>query len=105
MLTLAYVEEPVIARKIVVQVKARSSVGKSDVPDVHDMLDRHDADGMLLVAYPIWSNDLFNHLETLATKGKWIGRWGRSQIEARLRRNPFIAEQFRDIVVERANGA
>lgn len=105
MLTEAEAQRPAVARKIVVQVKARSrSVGKSDMQDVRDMLDRHDANGILLVADPIWSNDLFNYLETLAKKGVWIGLWGRPQVEARLRRNPFIADQFRDIVVERAGG-
>ncbi len=95
--------EPVVARKIVVQVKARKrSVGKADVQDVRDMLDRHEADGILLVADPIWSNDLYNYLETLAKMGYWIGLWGRSELEDRLRRHPFIATQFRDIVSEQA---
>ena len=102
MLTQAGAEQPVVARKIVVQVKARGrSVGKSDVQDVRDMRDRHGANGMLLVADPIWSNDLFNYLETLARKGVWIGLWGRAQIEEKLRRNPFVAGQFTDIVLER----
>jgi Restriction endonuclease len=94
--------EPVFARKIVVQVKTRNrTVGKSDVQDVRDMLERHDAEGLLLVADPVWSNDLFNYLETLARKGAWIGLWGRADIEARLRRHPFIASQFTDVVLQR----
>lgn len=97
-------ETPAAPRKIIVQVKARKrSVGKSDVTDIRDMLDRHEADGVLLVADPIWSNDLYNYFETLAAKGYWIGLWARSDLEDRLRKNPFVAHRFIDIVKQSAS--
>lgn len=96
-------ETPAAPRKIIVQVKARKrSVGKSDVKDVRDMLERHGADGILLVADPIWSNDLYNYFETLAAKGCWIGLWARSDLEDRLRKHPSIAKRFSDLVTERS---
>lgn len=104
MLTEEQSRMPAVPRKIVVQVKARKrSVAKSDVQDVRDMLDRHQADGILLVADPVWSNDLYNYLETLAARGYWICLWGRPDLEERLRRHPFIASQFSDMVAQRPN--
>jgi hypothetical protein len=86
-------------RKIIVQVKSRGrSVGKSDVRDIRDMLDRHEADGILLVAHPVWSNDLFNYLENLAARDFWVGLWSQADLEERLRRHPYIARRFKDIV-------
>lgn len=94
-------ENAVQTRKIVVQAKVRSrTVGKSDVQDVRDTLERHGAGGFLLIAHPRWSNDLFNYLETLATKGAWVDIWGPSQLEERLRRRPHIARRFPDLVTE-----
>lgn len=88
-------------RRIVIQVKSRGkTVGKTDVRDVRDTIDRHEADGFLLVAYPGWSNDLFNYLEGLAKKGPWVSLWGPLQIEERLRRRPHICKRFCDLVTE-----
>jgi hypothetical protein len=102
-LTEAQSETPAIPRRVIVQVKARkNSVGKSDVKDVRDMLERHSAEGILLVADPIWSNDLYNYFETLAAKGCWIGLWARSDLEDRLRKHPYVANRFSDLVKERS---
>lgn len=98
-LTGAQAADPVETRKILVQVKVRSkTVGKSDVRDVRDTLERHDANGFLLVTHPAWSNDLFNYLESLASKGLWVNLWGPLQLEERLRRRPAVARRFADLV-------
>jgi hypothetical protein len=94
-------DHAVQTRKIVVQAKVRSrTVGKSDVQDVRDTVERHEAGGFLLIAHPRWSNDLFNYLETLATKGVWVDIWGPPQLEERLRRRLHIARRFSDLVTE-----
>lgn len=86
-------------RKIIVQVKTRKkTVGKADVQDVRDTIDRHEASGFLLVASPGWSNDLFNYLESLAKRGYWIDLWGPRDLEQRLRARPYIAERFSDVI-------
>lgn len=92
-------ETAVRRRKVIVQVKSRKkTVGKSDVQDVRDTIERHNADGFLLVAHPGWSNDLFNYCEGLARKGIWVDVWGPSHLEERLRARPYIAERFADLV-------
>lgn len=92
-------ETAVGRRKIIVQVKSRKkTVGKTDVQDVRDTIERHDADGFLLVAHPGWSNDLFNYLEGLAKTGYWVDLWGPRDLEDRLRARPYIAERFPDLV-------
>lgn len=97
----AEAKRPAHSRKIVIQAKVRGkTVGKGDVRDVRDTLERHDAEGFLLVAHPGWSNDLFNYLESLAAKGPWVNVWGPSQIEERLRKRPHIAKAFQDLVTE-----
>lgn len=88
-------------RRVIVQAKVRSkTVGKADVRDVRDTLDRHDAEGFLLVVHPVWSNDLYNYLETLARKKIWVHIWGHTEIAVRLRRVPHVAKRFADIVTE-----
>jgi hypothetical protein len=92
---------PARTRRIVVQVKSRGkTVGKTDVRDVRDTIERHEADGFLLVSHPGWSNDLFNYLEGLAKKGPWVDLWGPAQLEERLRRRPHICKRFPDVLQE-----
>nr|WP_246787393.1 restriction endonuclease [Rhizobium leguminosarum] len=92
-------ETAVRKRKVVIQVKSRKkSVGKSDVRDVRDTIERHDADGFFLVAHPGWSNDLFNYCESLARRGIWVDLWGPMHMEQRLRARPYIAQRFADVV-------
>ena len=93
-------DQPLHLRKLVVQVKARRgrSVGKSDVPDVRDTLERHGADGFFLAAVPGPSGTLIRFLETLPGQGYWVDWWSRVEIEERLRRRPHIAARFSDVV-------
>jgi hypothetical protein len=103
-LTEDQAEQPIQMRKILVQVKVRSrTVGKGDVQDVRDTLERHSADGFLLVTHPGWSNDLFNYCETLASQGYWVNLFGPSQLEERLRRRVYVANRFPDLVTRVPN--
>lgn len=93
------VPPPVRLRRVVVQVKTRTkSVSKADVTDVRDTVEHHSADGFLLIAYPGWTSGLFDYLEALSAKGIWVDCWGRSQLEERLRRTPYVAQRFPDLV-------
>lgn len=88
-------------RKIVVQVKSRKkSVGTSDVTNIRDTIEDHEADGYLLVAYPIWSAPLFDRLEKLA-KGYWVDVWGKAQLESKLRMRLHLLPRFKDVVQKR----
>ena len=92
-------ERAVHSRTLVVQVKTRrGTVGKSDVRDVRDTLERHRAKGFFLAAMPRLSSSLIGYLETLPEQGYWVDWWSRVEIEDRLRRRPYIAARFRDVV-------
>lgn len=102
-LTAEQAANPVISRKVLVQVKTRKkTVGKTDITDVRDTLDRHEAEGILIVVSPGWSNDLYNYCERLAEKGVWVDLWARPELEIRLARAPHIAKRFTDIVWARS---
>jgi len=92
-------EAPFAPRDVIVQVKTRQrTVGKADVRDVRDTLERHGVSGFFLIAFPNISNDLLNYLGTLRSQGYWTDWWTRQQLEDRLRRNPHIAQLFSDLV-------
>lgn len=96
---LGDVETPFLRRMVVVQVKTRSrTIGKADVRDVRDTLDRHQAHGYFLVGFPNISNDLVNYLGTLRSQGYWVDWWTRQQLDDRIRRRPHIAALFPDLV-------
>lgn len=84
---------------ILAQVKSRNrTIGKGDVRDVRDTIERHAASGFLLIGYPQLSGDLINYLETLRQRGESIEWWTRKQLEERLRKNLNIAARFPDVV-------
>lgn len=90
---------PASARNIVVQVKAhRPSVGKAKVIDIRDTIERHQAEGYFLVAFPQPTNSLVEHLLALARRGVWTNWWDRAQIESRLRKNLDLLARFSDLV-------
>lgn len=92
-------ENPFQLRDIVVQCKTRNrTIGKADVRDVRDTLDRHAAQGFLLVAYPRVSNDLSNYIVSLRNQGYWTDYWTQQELEDRLRRHPHIVNLFSDLV-------
>lgn len=92
-------DPPFRPRRVLVQVKAsRSSVGKSKVRDIRDTLERYDADGYFLVAFPQPARSLVEHLELLPQNGMWCDWWDRAQIETRLRKHVELCSRFDDLV-------
>lgn len=88
-------------KRILVQVKFRNrpSVGKGDVRDIRDTLERHDASGFLLIAYPRVSAPLVGHLDGLGKQKKFLVRWWeKSNLEDRLRRHPDIARRYPKLI-------
>lgn len=90
---------PVQRRRIVVQCKAWSkNIGKNDVPSIRDTLDRHDADGMLIVVSKSIARSLFEHMLALRRKGIWADYWDKAQIEDFLDETPDLVNKYPDIV-------
>lgn len=85
--------------RFIAQVKSRSkTIGKSDVQDIRDTLEHHEAEGFLLIAFPRISAALVNHLDKLGktkTRAEW---WESRDIEERLRRHPDIAKRYPKLV-------
>lgn len=93
------VSSPARALNVVVQVKALNpSVGKSRVRDIRDTIERHEANGYFLVAFPQPASSLVEHLSALAKRGIWTNWWDRAQIEARLRKHIDLVARFADLV-------
>lgn len=93
------ISTPAKAIKVVVQVKALNpSVGKSKVLDIRDTVERHEANGYFLVAFPQPANSLVVHLTTLAKHGIWTNWWDRAQIETRLKKHMDLIARFADLV-------
>lgn len=86
--------------RTVVQCKVRSrTVGKSDVRDVRDTLERHNADGFFVAVSSELSGDLVIYLDDLQERtSTMVDWWTRAEIEDELRRNVEIAERYRDVV-------
>jgi Restriction endonuclease len=89
---------PLERRTIVVQCKAWArAVGKRDIPDIRDTLDRHDASGILVVALSV-RRSLAEHLAILRKRDVWTDFWGRAEIEEQLDANPDLVRKYPDIV-------
>ncbi len=86
--------------RVIAQVKSRSkSVGKRDVQDIRDTLDRYGARGFLLIAYPRVTTAVVDYLEDMREKlGPSTDWWEARQIEERLRRHPDIANRYPNLV-------
>lgn len=85
--------------RLVVQCKAYSkSVSKSNVQDIRDTIDRHKADGYLLVVSSTLTTSLFDYLDDLRSRNLRVDWWTRIEIEDRIRRNPDILKRFTKIV-------
>lgn len=91
---------PASTLRMVVQCKVRSrTVGKSDVHDVRDTVERHRADGFFLAVSSQLSGDLVTFLDGLRERADaFVDWWTRPEIEDELRRNPDIANRYQDIV-------
>jgi len=89
---------PFERRTIVVQCKAWArAVGKSDVLDIRDTLERHDADGILVIA-PSVRQSLSEHLAVLRRRNIWADYWGREELEGQLDSNPDLVRKYTDLV-------
>jgi Restriction endonuclease len=95
----AGVPTPAKALNVVVQVKALNpSVGKSKVQDIRDTVERHEAQGYFLIAFPQPANSLVEHLVALGKRAVWTNWWDRAQIETRLRKHVDLLARFGDLV-------
>lgn len=89
---------PMERRTIVVQCKAWGRpVGKHDVTDIRDTLERYDASGILVVA-PAVRRSLFEHLLALRKHNVWADFWDRGELEEQLDAHPDLVRKYQDVV-------
>ena len=80
------------------QCKAyQKNVGKSDVRDIRDTIEFHGATGFHLIVSSMITSPLIKHLEGLKQKYS-IDWWTEREIFNYLRRYPFIADRYIDIL-------
>lgn len=86
--------------RILAQVKSRGrTVGKGDVQDIRDTIERHDAHGFLLITHPRASAALVDYLDDLGQRTSLIVNWWDTRdLESRLRRHPDIARRYPALV-------
>ncbi len=86
--------------RILTQVKSRKrTVGKGDVRDIRDTLERHDAQGFLLIVHPRASAQLVGDLDDLRQRTSFLVEWWEVRdLESRLRRHPDIARRYFKLV-------
>ena len=91
---------PALVEEVVVQCKARAgTVGKSQVRDVRDTVERHEAAGYFLAVSTEISGDLVDYLSGLRSRLEFVDWWTRAEIEDELRRNPEVAERYEDVAI------
>lgn len=89
---------PMERRTIVVQCKAWGrAVGKHDVTDIRDTLERHEASGILVVA-PSVRRSLAEHLLMLRKHNIWADFWDRNELEEQLDAHPDLVRKYPDVV-------
>jgi Restriction endonuclease len=86
--------------RIVVQCKAtKRTVGRSDLPEIRDVIEDAEAQGFLLVTSSRVGASLVERLGAIRRRNQyWTDWWDRSELEIRLRRNPDILSRYPDIV-------
>ncbi|MFC5053010.1 restriction endonuclease [Saccharothrix xinjiangensis] len=91
-----------VPRRVLVQCKTKrdpgKGVGKSDVLDIRDTIERHGADGYWLVTSTHITAQLVEHLEVLNRKHPHVDWWTRREVEDALVRNPRVAAKYEDVV-------
>lgn len=87
-------------QQVVIQCKAfTKSVNLSNLPDVAQVLDLHDASGYLVVAYPQVTPQVVDYLTRVPKKrGFWADWWTKAELEEKLRANVDIARRFPDLL-------
>jgi hypothetical protein len=93
-------QNPYFVRRVIVQCKARKkSVGKSEISDIRDTIDHHEAHGFFVAVSTNITRELTEYFEKLRYGGRyWIDWWTRSEIEERLLLNLDIVERFPNVV-------
>jgi hypothetical protein len=91
---------PTVFRRVIVQCKAYSkSVGKSEVRDIRDTIDHHQATGYFLAVSSQITTTLTDHLDSLRRRGNiWVDWWTRSELEERLSKHRDIAQKYQNVV-------
>lgn len=91
---------PYLRGNVLIQCKSyNKNVGKGQVQDIRDNVDRHGAVGYLLAVSSNITSDLFDYLSNLRNRGEfWVDWWTRQEIEDKLRKNLDIAVRYPDLV-------
>ena len=91
--------------RILTQIKSRKrTVGKGDVRDIRDTVERHDAQGFLLIVHRRASAQLVGDLDDLRRRTLLLVEWWEEHdVESRLRRHPDIARRYPTLVRLTAN--
>lgn len=92
-------QEPIVKRRVIVQCKAyRDPINLSKIPNVPVILDFHNANGYLLVAFPRITPQVVDYFKTVPVRQKfWSDWWTKSEIEERLRSNLDIARRYTEL--------
>lgn len=89
-------------RRVLVQCKTKrdpaKAVGKSDVQDIRDLIERYEADGYWLFASSHITAPLVEHLEVLERRYSYVNWWTRREIEEALRRSPRLIDSHPDVI-------
>src|SRR5204863_8875745 len=93
-------ERAMVHRKIVVQCKAyKGAINLSRIPDVPQVLDLHNANGYLLVAFPRITPQVVDYMTRVpASRLFWADWWTQGEIEDRLRANVDVAKRYPDLL-------
>lgn len=86
--------------KVLIQCKAYNrSIGKAQVQDIRDTIDKYNADGYFLIVSTALSTPLYDYLTKLRNKGEyWVDWWTRNELEDRLRENPEVINRYPDVI-------
>ena len=89
-----------LTKRIIVQIKSsKKSIGKGNVKDIRDTIERHAAYGYLLIAHPCITSHLVDHLEDIHSRTDISTDWWESRdLENRLRLHPDIAARYPNII-------
>jgi hypothetical protein len=87
-------------KRIVVQCKGfKTSINLSKLSDISTIVDFHNAQGYLLVAYPTVTPQVVDYMNSVpARRNFWADWWTQAEIEDRLRANLDIAERYPDLL-------
>lgn len=92
-------DRPIVKRRVIVQCKAyKEAINLSKLPNIPVILDFHNADGYLLVAFPRITPQVVDYFKTVPSRQKfWSDWWTKPEIEERLRANLDIARRYSDL--------